>query len=198
MPVIFSPSAGFGNMPLYGRYRFVHREKLDFAGDLIFVLPVDTAFEQRSPSKGDDAGVIIVEGLANAAVLGPKLAAGAAIIVIDSAIVVIDSAVVVIDSAIIVIDSAVVVIDSAVVVIDSAIIVADVCSRIGGLNERIQTHLAASEQQDRRHRDPQPPHDHLRCTSKPSPACPASSPSEPSSISPAETTARGSSAPSSP
>jgi hypothetical protein len=31
-------------MPLYGRYRFVHREKLDFAGDLIVVLPVDTAF----------------------------------------------------------------------------------------------------------------------------------------------------------
>ncbi len=44
IPVIFSPAAGFGNMPLYGRYRFVHREKLDFAGDLIFVLPVDTAF----------------------------------------------------------------------------------------------------------------------------------------------------------
>jgi hypothetical protein len=44
IPVIFSPSAGFGNMPLYARYRFVHRDKLDFAGDLIFVLPVDTAF----------------------------------------------------------------------------------------------------------------------------------------------------------
>jgi len=44
IPVIFTPSAGFGNMPLYGRYRFVRREKLDFAGDLIFVLPVDTAF----------------------------------------------------------------------------------------------------------------------------------------------------------
>jgi len=44
IPVIFSPSAGFGNMPLYGRYRFVHREKLDFAGDLIFVLPTDTPF----------------------------------------------------------------------------------------------------------------------------------------------------------
>ena len=44
IPVIFAPSAGFGNMPLYGRYRFVHREKLDFAGDLIFILPVDTAF----------------------------------------------------------------------------------------------------------------------------------------------------------
>ena len=44
IPVIFAPSAGFGNMPLYGRYRFVNREKLDFAGDLIFVLPVDTAF----------------------------------------------------------------------------------------------------------------------------------------------------------
>jgi hypothetical protein len=36
IPVIFSPSAGFGNMPLYGRYRFVHREKLDFAG---FAIP---------------------------------------------------------------------------------------------------------------------------------------------------------------
>ena len=44
IPVIFTPSAGFGNMPLYGRYRFVKREKLDFAGDLIFVLPTDTAF----------------------------------------------------------------------------------------------------------------------------------------------------------
>ncbi|MDH3202078.1 MAG: hypothetical protein OEM15_14400 [Myxococcales bacterium] len=44
IPVIFAPSAGFGNMPLYGRYRIVQREKLDFAGDLIFVLPVDTAF----------------------------------------------------------------------------------------------------------------------------------------------------------
>ena len=44
IPVIFAPSAGFGNMPLYGRYRFVKREKLDFASDLIFVLPVDTAF----------------------------------------------------------------------------------------------------------------------------------------------------------
>ncbi|MGB5503678.1 MAG: hypothetical protein WBM75_14850, partial [Polyangiales bacterium] len=88
----------------------------------------------------------IVEGLANVAVLGPKL---------------------VIDSAIIVIDSAIIVVDSAIIVVDSAIIVADVCSRIGGLNERIQTDLAASEQQDRRHRDPQPPHDHLRCTSKP-------------------------------
>ena len=32
------------HMPLYGRYRFVKREKLDFAGDLIFVLPTDTAF----------------------------------------------------------------------------------------------------------------------------------------------------------
>lgn len=40
----FTPSAGFGNVPLYGRYRFVKREKLDFAGDLIFVLPADTAF----------------------------------------------------------------------------------------------------------------------------------------------------------
>jgi hypothetical protein len=44
IPVIFTPSAGFGNMPLYGRYRFVKREKLDFAGDLIFVLPTDTPF----------------------------------------------------------------------------------------------------------------------------------------------------------
>lgn len=44
IPVIFTPSAGFGNMPVYGRYRFVNREKLDFAGDVIFVLPVDSAF----------------------------------------------------------------------------------------------------------------------------------------------------------
>jgi hypothetical protein len=44
IPVIFTPSAGFGNMPLYGRYRILQREKLDFASDLIFILPVDTAF----------------------------------------------------------------------------------------------------------------------------------------------------------
>jgi hypothetical protein len=44
IPVIFAPDAGFGNMPLYGRYRFLQREKLDFASDLIFVLPTDTAF----------------------------------------------------------------------------------------------------------------------------------------------------------
>jgi hypothetical protein len=44
LPVIFAPSAGFGNMPLYGRYRFVQREKLDVACDLLFVLPTDTAF----------------------------------------------------------------------------------------------------------------------------------------------------------
>lgn len=46
IPVIFTPSAqaGFGNMPLYGRYRFVDKEKLDVAADVIFVLPTDTAF----------------------------------------------------------------------------------------------------------------------------------------------------------
>lgn len=44
IPVIFAPDAGFGNMPLYGRYRFLKREKLDLAADLIFVLPVDSAF----------------------------------------------------------------------------------------------------------------------------------------------------------
>lgn len=42
--VVFSPSAGFGDIPVYGRYRFLHREKLDFAGDLIFVIPVDSTF----------------------------------------------------------------------------------------------------------------------------------------------------------
>jgi hypothetical protein len=44
IPVVFAPSAGFGNMPVYGRYRFVNREKLNVAGDLIFILPTDTAF----------------------------------------------------------------------------------------------------------------------------------------------------------
>ncbi len=46
IPVIFAPSsaAGFGDMPLYGRYRILRRDKIDFAGDLIFVLPVDTDF----------------------------------------------------------------------------------------------------------------------------------------------------------
>lgn len=42
--VVFSPSAGFGDIPVYGRYRFLHRDKLDFAGDLIFVIPVDSTF----------------------------------------------------------------------------------------------------------------------------------------------------------
>jgi hypothetical protein len=44
IPVIFAPSAGFGNMPLYGRYTIVQQGKVDFASDLIFILPVDTAF----------------------------------------------------------------------------------------------------------------------------------------------------------
>jgi hypothetical protein len=44
IPVVFAPSAGFGNMPVYGRYRFANREKLNVAGDLIFILPTDTAF----------------------------------------------------------------------------------------------------------------------------------------------------------
>jgi hypothetical protein len=46
IPVIFTPSsaAGFGNMPLYGRYRFLRRDKIDFAADLVLVLPVDTDF----------------------------------------------------------------------------------------------------------------------------------------------------------
>jgi hypothetical protein len=46
VPVIFAPSsaAGFGNIPVYGRYRFLRRGKLELAGDLIFVLPTDTAF----------------------------------------------------------------------------------------------------------------------------------------------------------
>lgn len=42
--VLFTPSLGYGDIPVYGRYRFLHREKLDVAGDIIFVIPVDTAF----------------------------------------------------------------------------------------------------------------------------------------------------------
>jgi len=42
--VTFAPSPGFGDIPVYGRYRFLHRDKLDFAGDLIFIIPVDTTF----------------------------------------------------------------------------------------------------------------------------------------------------------
>ncbi len=42
--VVFSPSAGYGDIPIYGRYRFLHLEKLDFAGDLILVMPIDTPF----------------------------------------------------------------------------------------------------------------------------------------------------------
>jgi hypothetical protein len=44
VPVVFYPSAGYGNIPIYGRYRFLHLDKLDFAGDLILVMPIDTPF----------------------------------------------------------------------------------------------------------------------------------------------------------
>jgi hypothetical protein len=40
----FAPSVGYGDIPVYGRYRFLHREKLDVAGDVIFVIPVDSTF----------------------------------------------------------------------------------------------------------------------------------------------------------
>jgi len=42
--VTFAPSAGYGDIPVYGRYRFLHREKLDFAGDVIFIIPVNSTF----------------------------------------------------------------------------------------------------------------------------------------------------------
>ncbi len=42
--VVFSPSAGYGDIPIYGRYRFLHLDKLEFAGDLILVMPIDTPF----------------------------------------------------------------------------------------------------------------------------------------------------------
>jgi hypothetical protein len=42
--VVFAPNAGFGDIPVYGRYRFVDRDKLDVAGDLIFVIPSNTSF----------------------------------------------------------------------------------------------------------------------------------------------------------
>ncbi len=42
--VVFSPSAGYGDIPIYGRYRFLHLDKLDFAGDIILVMPIDTPF----------------------------------------------------------------------------------------------------------------------------------------------------------
>jgi hypothetical protein len=42
--VTFTPSVGYGDIPVYGRYRFLHREKLDFAGDVIFVIPVNSTF----------------------------------------------------------------------------------------------------------------------------------------------------------
>ena len=42
--LVFTPDFGYGDIPVYGRYRFLHREKLDFAGDLIFVIPVNSSF----------------------------------------------------------------------------------------------------------------------------------------------------------
>ena len=42
--VTFTPSAGYGDIPVYGRYRLLHREKLDFAGDVIFIIPVNSTF----------------------------------------------------------------------------------------------------------------------------------------------------------
>jgi len=42
--VIFAPDAGYGDIPVYGRYRFLRRDKLDVAGDLIFIIPTNSAF----------------------------------------------------------------------------------------------------------------------------------------------------------
>ena len=42
--VVFAPDAGYGDIPIYGRYRFLSRDKLDVAADLIFVVPTDSAF----------------------------------------------------------------------------------------------------------------------------------------------------------
>ena len=42
--VVFAPDAGYGDIPVYGRYRFLSRDKLDVAGDLIFVIPTGSAF----------------------------------------------------------------------------------------------------------------------------------------------------------
>jgi hypothetical protein len=40
----FTPDASFGDIPVYGRYRFLQRDKVQMAADLVFVLPSNTAF----------------------------------------------------------------------------------------------------------------------------------------------------------
>jgi len=42
--VVFAPDPGYGDIPIYGRYRFLSRDKLNVAADLIFVVPTDSAF----------------------------------------------------------------------------------------------------------------------------------------------------------
>lgn len=42
--VVFAPDAGYGDIPVYGRYRFLSRDKLNVAADLIFVIPTNSAF----------------------------------------------------------------------------------------------------------------------------------------------------------
>lgn len=42
--VIFSPTASYGDIPVYGRYRFVESETASMAVDLILVLPANTDF----------------------------------------------------------------------------------------------------------------------------------------------------------
>ena len=39
LPIIFSPNGDFGDMPLWGRYKWLDREKFEAAADVVFILP---------------------------------------------------------------------------------------------------------------------------------------------------------------
>ena len=39
LPIIFAPSGDFGDIPLYGRYRFLNEDNYEMAADLVLILP---------------------------------------------------------------------------------------------------------------------------------------------------------------
>ena len=44
IPIIFSPKARYGDIPVYGRYQFLQSDNAFLAVDLVFVLPTNTDF----------------------------------------------------------------------------------------------------------------------------------------------------------
>jgi len=44
LPIYFAPQADFGDIELYGRYRFIKQDKLEVGGQVGFVIPTNTDF----------------------------------------------------------------------------------------------------------------------------------------------------------